>query len=264
PLNPEDFLPGFALRSPAVTRSVPGRPISSFYGYIIDGIIQSEEEALNHARFPGYYDSDIYVNGERMQGVGKFKFRDINDDGVINGDDQTFIGNPHPDFTYGLNINLNYKNFDFTVFGQGVQGNDLFNHVRYWTDFELFQGNRDRRMLYDSWTPDNPGAKLPILDANDAQSGIPSTYFVEDGSYFRLKNVQLGFTFPEAISSKLKASSLRVYIQAQNLFTITSYSGLDPEINLRNYNSGSDREIGVDFAAYPTPRSFIMGLNVQF
>lgn len=264
PLNPDDFLPGFALRSPAVTRSVPGRPISSFYGYIIDGIMQSEAEVANHARFPGYYDSEIIVDGTVMKGVGKFKFRDINNDGIINGEDQTFIGDPHPDFTYGLNINLTYKNLDFTLFGQGVQGNDLFNHTRYWTDFELFQGNRSRRMLYDSWRPDNPDALLPILDANDAQSGVPSTYFVEDGSYFRLKNVQLGYTFPESITGKLKATSLRVYVQAQNLFTITSYSGLDPEINLRNYNSGSDREIGVDFAGYPTPRSFIVGLNVQF
>ncbi|WPP51907.1 SusC/RagA family TonB-linked outer membrane protein [Catalinimonas niigatensis] len=264
PDNAEDFLPGFGLRTPPVTRSIAGRPLSSFYGYIVDGIMQSEEEVQNHASFPGYYDSDIYIDGERMQGVGKFKYRDINNDGVINSSDQDYIGNPHPDFTYGINLNVSYHNFDLTVFGQGVQGNDLFNHVRYWTDFEIFQGNRSKRMLYDSWRPDNPDAKLPILDANDAQSGVPSTYFIEDGSYLRLKNIQLGYTFPHTMTSNIGMDQLRVYIQAQNLLTVTNYSGLDPEVNLRNYNSGSDREIGVDQGVYPTPKSFIVGLSVSF
>ncbi|QHT71467.1 TonB-dependent receptor [Rhodocytophaga rosea] len=264
PDNPNDFLPGFGLRTPPVTRSIAGRPLSSFYGYIIDGIMQSEEEVQNHAKFPGYYDSNIYIDGQRTQGVGKFKYRDINNDGIINANDQTYIGNPHPDFSYGININIGYKNFDLTAFAQGVQGNDLFNHVRYWTDFEIFQGNRTKRMLYESWRPDNPNAKLPILDANDAQSGVPSTYFVEDGSYLRLKNLQLGYTFPQSILSKISMSQLRVYAQAQNLFTITKYSGLDPEVNLRNFNSGSDREIGVDQGVYPTPKAFIFGLSVGF
>jgi hypothetical protein len=96
---------------------------------------------------------------------------------------------------------LAYKGFDLTIFAQGVQGNDIFNHVRYWTDFEVFQGNRTKRMLYESWRPDNPNAKLPILDANDAQSGEPSTYFVENGSYLRFKNIQLGYTLPKSIVS---------------------------------------------------------------
>lgn len=264
PDNPNDFLPGFGLRTPPVTRSIVGRPLSSFYGYVIDGIMQSEEEVQAHALFPGYYDSDIYINGQRMQGVGKFKFRDINGDGVINSEDQTYIGNPHPDFSYGVNLNLEYKNFDLSIFAQGVHGNDLFNHVRYWTDFEIFQGNRSTRMLYDSWRPDNPGALLPILDANDAQSGVPSTYFVEDGSYMRLKNLQLGYTFPSSVLSAIGVGQLRVYGQLQNLFTITNYSGLDPEVNLRNFNSGSDREIGVDQGIYPTPKGIIFGLSVGF
>lgn len=264
PENPDDFLPGFGLRTPPVTRSIVGRPLSSFYGYIIDGIMQSEEEVQNHAIFPGYYDSDIYIDGQRTQGVGKFKFRDVNGDGIINAEDQTFIGNPHPDFSYGINLNLGYKNFDLTIFAQGVQGNDLFNHVRYWTDFEIFQGNRSKRMLYDSWRPDNPNAILPILDANDAQSGVPSTYFIEDGSYMRLKNLQLGYTFPTSILSRLGLNQLRIYGQLQNLFTITNYSGLDPEVNLRNFNSGSDREIGVDQGVYPTPKGVLFGLSAGF
>jgi TonB-linked SusC/RagA family outer membrane protein len=261
PENPEEFFTGFGLRIPPVTRSMAGKPLSSFYGYVVDGIMQSEEEVQNHAKFPGYYDSDVYINGEVVQGVGKFKFRDINGDGVINSDDQTFIGSPHPDFTYGLNLNFGYKSFDLTLFGQGVQGNEIFNYVRYWTDFETFQGNRSTRMLYDSWRPDNPDAKLPILDANDALSSIPSSYFVEDGSYLRLKNIQLGYTLPENVLSKIGMRQLRVYVQAKNLVTITNYSGIDPEINLRHYGSGADRQIGVDEGAYPAAKAFILGLN---
>lgn len=264
PQNPNDFLPGFSLRTPAVTRSIAGRPISSFYGYIIDGILQNEEQVAKHAKFPGYYDSNIYINGKRTQGVGKFDYRDINNDGLINASDQTYIGSPHPDFTYGVNANVAYKNFDLTIFAQGVQGNDIFNHVRYWTDFEVFQGNRTKRMLYESWRPDNPNAKLPILDANDAQSGEPSTYFVEDGSYLRFKNIQLGYTLPKSILSKIGTDHLKIYVQAQNLFTFTKYTGLDPEVNLRNFNSGSDRQIGVDEGVYPTPKSIIVGLSLGF
>jgi TonB-linked SusC/RagA family outer membrane protein len=264
PENPEEFFTGFGLRTPPVTRSQAGQPLSSFFGFVVDGIMQNEQEVEAHADFPGYYDSDIIINGQVTQGVGKFKYRDINNDGVINADDQTYIGNPHPDFSYGLNINLGYKNFDLTMFAQGVQGNELFNYVRYWTDFETFQGNRSERMLYDSWRPDNPNASLPILDANDAQSSVPSSYFVEDGSYLRLRNIQLGYTFPQSIISTIGMSQLKVYVQSQNLFTITNYSGLDPEVNLRNYNAGSDRQIGVDEGVYPASRSFIVGINVGF
>ena len=264
PENPEEFFVGFGLRTPPVTRSKAGEPLSSYFGYIIDGIFQDEAAVEAHADFPGYYDSDIIIEGETKQGVGKFIYRDLNDDGVINSDDQTFIGDPHPDFSYGLNINVGYKSFDLTIFGQGVQGNELFNYARYWTDFETFQGNRSTRMLYDSWRPDNPDASLPILDANDALSSVPSTYFVEDGSYLRLKNVQLGYTVPETLLSRLGIGQLKIYVQAQNLVTFTQYSGLDPEVNSRNYGDEADRQIGVDEGLYPTPRAFLVGLNASF
>src|SRR5690606_35063148 len=126
------------------------------------------------------------------------------------------------------------------------------------------QGNRTKRMLYDSWRPDNPGAILPILDANDAQSGEPSTYFVEKGSYLRLKNVQLGYTLPKSVLDRIGTDQIRVYLQAQNLVTFTKYSGLDPEVNLRNFSSGSDRQIGVDEGIYPTPKAIIFGLSLRF
>lgn len=259
PVNEKAFITGFGLRIPAVTRSIKGEPISSFYGYVIDGIFQTQEEAANAPSFPGYNDATVYVNGAEQKGVGKFKYRDVDGDGIISSADQTFIGNPHPDFTYGLNLNVGYKGFDLTLFLQGVQGNDIFNYVRYWTDFNTFQGNRSKRVLYDSWTPERANAKLPILDENDAISSRPSTYFIEDGSYLRLKNVQLAYTFPSSLISKIGLSDCRLYIQGQNMWTATQYSGLDPELSLRGNNN---QQIGVDEGIFPTPKTVIVGLNL--
>jgi TonB-linked SusC/RagA family outer membrane protein len=264
PDSPDQPLLGFGTRLPAVTRSVVGQPISLFYGYVIDGIFQSAEEAAAAPKFPGYNDATVFINGQPVKGIGKFKYRDVNGDGQITADDQTFIGNPHPKFTYGLNVNVGYKAFDLTLFGQGVYGNDIFNYVRYWTDFNTFQGNRSTRVLYDSWTPTNPGAKLPILDENDALSSRPSSYFVEKGSYFRLKNVQLTYTVPGRLASRLGLSTARVYVQSTNLLTFTKYSGLDPEVYTRYVGSGSDAQLGMDEGRYPAPRNFIFGLSFGF
>ena len=259
PANDKAFITGFGLRVPAVTRSIKGEPISSFFGYIVDGIFQTEEQAASAASFPGYNDATVYVNGVPKKGVGKFNYRDVNGDGLITSDDQTFIGNPHPDFTYGLNLNMGYKGFDLTLFLQGVQGNDVFNYTRYWTDFNTFQGNRSTRVLYESWTPERPGAKLPILDENDAISSRPSTYFIEDGSYFRFKNIQLAYNFPSSIISKIGLSQFRLYVQGQNMWTATKYSGLDPELSLRGNNN---QQIGVDEGIFPTPKTLIIGVNL--
>jgi hypothetical protein len=198
-------------------------------------------------------------------------------DGVINTRDLSIIGNPHPDFTYGITLNVNYKNFGFTLFGQGVYGNEIFNYVKYWTDFPTFAGNRSKRMLYESWTPEKTDAILPQLTSSDQVSILPSTYYLERGSYFRFKNIQLAYTFPVALVSKIGLTSLRVYVQGQNLITITDYSGMDPEINLRNhvagndraagsrdYVNGGDRQIGVDGGAYPAAKQYLFGLNLSF
>ncbi|MDO1446036.1 TonB-dependent receptor [Rhodocytophaga aerolata] len=265
PNNDAAFIPGFALRTPAVTRSQKGYPISSYYGYVIDGIFQTPEEAAAAPTFAGYNDATVYVdmNGdgvrEAVQGVGKFKYRDINGDGAITSADQTYIGSPHPDFNYGVNLSLGYKGIELTAFLQGVSGNDVFNYVRYWTDFNTFQGNRSTRVLYDSWTPGNPNAKLPILDEKDAVSSRPSTYFIEKGSYARLKNLQLAYSLPAGFVSKIGLSQIRFYAQAQNVFTITKYTGLDPEMALRG-----DNQIGVDEAVTPTPKLYMFGLNLGF
>jgi TonB-linked SusC/RagA family outer membrane protein len=233
-----------------------GFPISSFYGYTIDGIFQTNEEAK---AYPVQFGNAASENV-----AGRFKFRDINGDGVINSKDQSIIGNPHPSFNYGVNLSLNYKGFGLTVFGQGVQGNQIFNYTKYWTDFPTFAGNRSTRMLYQSWRPGSTDAILPQLRSSDQVSIQPSTYYLESGSYFRLKNVQLTYQLPQALLSRLRMGATSVYIQGQNLLTSTKYSGLDPEINLRNYSAGNDRQIGVDGGSYPVAKTVLVGLNLSF
>lgn len=259
PLNEGAFITGPGLRVPPVTRSQKGYPISSFYGYIVDGIFQTPEEAAAAPSFPGYNDAPVLIDGQTQLGVGKFRYRDLNGDGQISSDDQTFIGNPHPDFTYGLNLSAGFKGFELSAFVQGVQGNEIFNYVKYWTDFNTFQGNRSTRVLYDSWRPGKTDAKLPILDENDAISSRPSTYFIEDGSYLRLKNLQLAYSLPSSLISKLGIGQIRLYVQGQNLLTSTRYEGLDPELTQRG-----DRQIGVDEGVFPTPKIYLFGLNVGF
>ncbi len=250
---------GYSSRVPSLTVTQAGLPISSFYGYNIEGIFQSQAEA---DAWPTYGDYNA---------PGKFKVTDINNDGVINDDDRTIIGSPHPDYTYGINLNLSYKNLALNVFGNGSQGNEIYNYVRYFADFNTFQGNRSQRALYSAWQPSNPtaprdqwvaanpGATSPIMDANDQVSSRPSSYFIEDGSYFRLKNVQLTYSFPEKVLSTLGIARAQVYLQGQNLATFTKYSGLNPEIQA---GTESDPTLGFDGGYMPVSRTYTLGLNV--
>lgn len=243
------------LTTGTVSVTQQGFPLASFFGYTIDGIFQTDAEGAAHA---------VQFGGGQMNKAGAFKFRDVNGDKVINSADRSIIGSPHPDFIYGVNLSLGYKNFTLDLFGQGVYGNKIFNYVRYWTDFPTFGGNRTQRMYDLSWEPGKTNAVLPILRSNDVISSQPSTYFLEDGTYFRLKNVQLTYAFPTKMIKNLGLGSLRVYAQGQNLLTLTKYEGLDPEVNLRAYGAGNDRQIGVDEGVYPAFRSFNFGINVGF
>lgn len=248
--TPDYFLEGNLARETRPARTQSGQPISSFHGFIIDGIIQNEAELATAPRYSGY-------------DVGTFKYRDLNNDGVITDEDRDFIGNPHPDFTYGITTNIDYKNFDFSIFLQGSQGNDVYNFTRFFTDFNSFPGAKSRDYL-NSWSPSNPNSALPKLTNNPAEHySSASTYYIEDGSYLRVKNVQLGYNFPEQITSKLKVEKLRFYIQAKNLYTWTKYSGLDPEINLQYGGEFGNLDIGIDRGAYPVARSFILGVNLS-
>jgi len=225
-----------------VTRSQVGKPLSSFFGYIEEGIYQSGAE---------YTASKVTETGLTAENAaGHFKFKDINHDGKINDDDRTYIGSPHPKFSYGYNLNLNYKNFDMSIFLQGVAGNKIFNYWRVNTVFPGAQGvGAD-----NTWSPTNTKAVLPIWDNVASDDIKPSSFFVEDGSYFRLKSLLLGYTFPK---TKI-FSSIRAYVQGYNLFTITKYSGIDPEIS-----TGSATNVGVDFGGnYPISRKIVFGINL--
>lgn len=219
------------FRIGAMTRSEVGRPVSSFYGRVIDGF-----------------------NDE-----GRFVYKDVNNDGVVNDKDRTFIGSPHPDFTYGINLNLGYEGFDFSAFLTGSQGNDIYNYNKIYTDFPVFfDGNRSTRVL-DSWTPTNTNASLPALSTAVEGSEInPNTYFVEDGSFLRLKNIQLGYSLPESLMTKLKMDNVRIYVQATNLFTITGYDGIDPELIPRD-----NLTLGVDWRVFPLSKLYSLGINIK-
>lgn len=248
--NPNDIIPGTVLRNVEITRNTAGQPISSFYGYIIDGFYDTQEEVDAGPDQP-------------QKRVGSWRIRDVNGDDVINSEDQSFIGSPHPDLTAGLNLTLAYNNFDFTVFLYSVLGAKLYNNTRWWTDFNSFQGNRSRRMLEQSWTPgaDNSDALLPILDATDTYSNnIANTYLMEDASYLRARTIQLGYTLPQALGGKLGLNNLRLYVQAQNLFTITGYSGVDPDVT----TLGPETGMGIDMGWYPNPKQYILGVNIGF
>ena len=251
------FIPGAnEAYSGVTTRTAVGHPISSFYGYIIDGFFQTQEEADKAPEQGG--------NRALLNQPGRWKFRDINGDGKVDANDQTFIGSPVPKFTYGLNLTASYRGFDATLFLQGVQGNDVYNGQLRNLNFgsgASFPGID----LTNTWTPTNRNAALPALNPNADEWEIQnSTYFVEKGSYLRGKNAQLGYTLPQTLLQKVGLSRLRVYVQGANFFLLTKYRGLDPEVNVRYQGNGSDLTTGVDRGVYPIARTYTVGLQLGF
>ena len=244
-------------------RNEVGHSVSSFYGYQIEGFWNSEDEIADaNASAPdGEYQTDA--------AVGRFRYADVTGDGQITSDDRTFLGDPNPDFTYGINLGANYRNWDVSAFLYGSQGNDIWNQVRWWTDFyPNFQGGKSRTALYDSWTPDNQNATAPIQENEGSFStnAVPNSYYVEDGSYLRLRTLQVGYNLPVDMLSQLGVSSMRVYLQGNNLFTITGYSGLDPEVGYFTGSGagGGSTNFGIDEGQYPTFRQYTMGVNITF
>lgn len=239
-------------------RNAVGQPISSYYGYKVIGI---NEEADTLGTF-GADNRDMRQTGGLP---GTFKFADTNNDGVVTEEDKVFLGSPIPDFTYGLNINVGWKNFDLTVFFYGVQGNEIMNFTKWWTDFPgSFRGGKSKAALYDSWTLERRGGKVPMASYSSAYSTISTnkssnSYYMEDGSYLRARNVQLTYSLPRTLLDRFGIERARVYIQGVNLFTITDYSGLNPELG-----QTSDTAMGIDLGNYPTPKQYTLGLNVTF
>ncbi|MTB50949.1 TonB-dependent receptor [Lewinella sp. W8] len=263
--------PGTRVGNTTINRL--GNPIGTFFGFIQDGIWQNQAE-IDAA---DAIDGDASTTFQPNAAPGRFRWRDVDGfdpetgertgvpDGIIDDADRTIIGNPHPDFTAGLNIGVSYKNFDLTAFFFGSFGNDIFNSTKQFTIFRQFNTNADRRILTESWSPSNPTGTLPALDINDTESRLPSSFYVEDGSFIRLNQLQLGYNFPNSFGGDV-LSNLRVYIQGQNLFTITDYTGLDPALSSFGL-SGQDADdlfMGVDYGNYPTTRIFMVGVNAAF
>ncbi|CAL1517843.1 TonB-dependent receptor [Chitinophaga sp. MM2321] len=245
-----------------IIRNAVGQSVSSFFGYKIDGFWNTAEEIAAADAQAQKVNNDPEAIYQTDEGLGRFRYADVNGDGQINADDRTFLGNPNPDFSYGLNIGLTYKAFDFSIFLFGVHGNQIWNNVRWWRDFyATFEGAKSKTALYDSWTPENHNAKVPIQEINryTSTSAVPNSYMVENGAYLRAKNMQIGYTLPAGALNRLHIEKFRVYVQAANLFTITKYSGLDPEIG----GSGIT-DFGVDEGSYPNQRQFLIGVNVGF
>lgn len=230
------------------TITMEDHAIGSFYGYVADGIFQSQEEVEKHA--------------EQDAVPGDIRFRDLNHDGVINNLDRTIIGKPLPDFIYGINLDFSYRGFDFVVFLNGMQNLDVYNeHYSYIglaTDRESKDFNKLRSVM-DYWTPENKTndqTRLSVKDVN--YNARHSSWFVEDASFLRIQSVQLGYSLSQNIVKRLKIKSARIYVNAQNLYVFTGYRGYDPEVGNSNVLT-----MGIDQGYYPIPRSFIFGIQLQ-
>lgn len=233
-------------------RTSVGQPIASFYGHEVTGIFKTAEEVASAPAQTG-------------KGIGRLRYADLNGDGVIDANDRTFLGSPIPTLTFGLNLKADYRNFDISIFFQGVSGNKIYNFMKYHNDFFFDQFNKSANIL-NAWTPENSGSNVPALSTKDANNELrPSSYFIESGAYIRLKNVQIGYTLPAAIAQKIHAAKLRVFLQGQNLATFTKYKGLDPEVGMQNYNADNrNLDMGVDRGLYPNSRTYTMGLSLTF
>jgi len=241
-----------------ITRTRAGEPLGLFFGYKTDGLFRSVEDLEGApVQFGRPFEDALFGT----TWLGDVRFKDINNDGVIDTDDRTVIGNPHPDFTFGWQNSFSYKNFDLSLFIYGSYGNDVFNAV----DRALTAGNRtftnQLTSVLDFWSLDNPNGSQPRLARNDTPNINISDRYIEDGSFVRLQNITFGYNLPAQVVDKIGLNNFKVFIGAQNLITLTSYSGYDPEVGVLNQNP---LLMGVDNGRYPTPRTFTFGVNLDF
>ena len=240
------------FNSDQIISNVDGGLISRFYGYVADGLFQNWEEVYAHTDEHGTL---IQPNAQ----PGDIRFKDLDHNGVLDANDKTFIGNPYPDLMLGINIGLRYKNIDFAANFYGTFGNDIFNTTK-----GLYSGANGQNVwagtLNEAWHGEGTSYDIPRLSYNDLNLNYQrvSSFYVEDGSYMRCKLLQIGYTFPE---KWVGGSQLRISFSAQNPFTITGYSGMDPE---RPSLDGSVIETGIDNTAYPNPRTFLFGIDFKF
>lgn len=242
-LNSDSPMHQNSIENSNISIQSEGHPINSFYGFVVDGIFQSVDE----------------VNSSALQIVGgtapgDIRFKDLNNDGVINDDDRTYIGNPNPWVFFSMNNRLTWKGFDFELFLQGNAGNDIYNANRMTLEGMKVSDNQSRAVL-NRWTPNNPSNSMPRAVYDDPNKNTRgSNRYIENGSYLRVKNVSLGYTLPKDKLGRLDISEMRVYLSAQNLATITNYSGVDPEVGIN----------GIDYGIYPLTRSISIGLSLNF
>lgn len=242
-----DAIYGYAYNKNVVTKTEVGKPVGYFYGYVTNGIFQNAEQ--------------VEGSPQRETAVpGDVRYKDLNNDDVIDDNDRTMIGSPWPDFVYGITLGAAWKGFDFNLFIQGSQGNDVMNMTLL--DFESGTGYMNARSDYLSraWSGEGSTDRYHRISARQEGNLLVSDYFLEDGSYARIKNVQLGYDFCNRVIKKNKIiSQCRLYLSAQNLFTFTNYSGLDPEIGSSNATVN-----GIDSGFYPQARVWTVGLNLKF
>lgn len=268
------------------TRTSVGLPVGMFYGYVMEGLFTDQNDILNHA----VQVSDGNITSENPYGrnlvnktqgvwIGDAKFKDLNGDGVIDVDDQTIIGDPNPDFTFGFNNNFTYGPFDLTVYLNGAYGVDILNYSRVVIEGQTsvfnnqaatVAGRAQIALIDPNGSDDDPanvflansGADIPRPTTTDNnRNNRMSDRYIEDGSYIRIQNVRLGYTLPTALTRKYRIQRLKLYVNAQNLYTLTNYSGYDPEIGAFNQDPLLQN---VDMGRYPSPRLFTFGIDVDF
>ena len=253
--NDKEFIEGSDLRQSRYTRTEKGHAFPEFYGYIVDGIFQTDAEVASHATFGSF------------NKVGRYKFKDISGadgkpDGKIDAYDRTYIGSPHPDFTGGMNFSVEYKGFDLNGQFRFSYGNEMVNYARRWMDYEQFKGGRSWESLYKTWgSPYLVGtATLPMAEPGRSENQMASTVFIEDASFLRLTNLQIGYDLGKLLNTPV-IPSLRLYFQVSNLFTFTKYTGLDPETS---QSTGRTYWInyGTDQGQVPTPRQLMLGITL--
>lgn len=270
-LGSADLFRGTRLND--ITITTEGQPIGMFYGYKIDGVYTSVNDVLDYKTAGGETILPYAVSGKDALNpedwVGRYKLMDVNRDGRVDAADRTYIGNPHPDFTGGVNIGLKYKGFDLAAYLYFSVGNDAFRHYMYYTHYGALQSNYSYDRWHNSWHPEtNPNGKYPLWatsagEGTEAANNSNSSY-IQDASYLRMQTLTLGYTLPKSITQKVQLQRVRIYGQVGNLFTITGYDGLDPEIRGTFDNNSPDRSRGVDYGSYGIPRTFLLGVNVGF
>jgi TonB-linked SusC/RagA family outer membrane protein len=249
--NAGDFYQGSGYREKYYTRTQTGRAFPEFFGYVVEGIFQSAEEA---AAWPKAFGATGTYNA-----AGHFKYKDVDGNGYIDAADRTYIGTPHPDFTAGLSLSLGYKGISLSTTLYATVGNEIVNYVSRFIDYTQFESGKSHRRLYESWgspyLTNNADATMPIIYQNDTPHQEASTAFLENGSFLRMKTLRIGYDLSRLGLLKDKVGTLMVYFQGSNLFTLTKYPGLDPEI------AGAGINMGIDSGAWPTPQQFLFGIS---